>query len=178
MREGVYRFYVHQYSGSARYGFRAEIEFNGTIYSFDYSKSMRLDEIVKVAEVYLDHFGNFTIKELLPSNVSSREIWGLKPNNFVPVTVVMYSPNYWDDQNGIGHRHYFFMLKDCINLSSLMASTMNSSITVSMSISEYSRPSEASSQSLALMISCLASVSVRQNAIILLLKSRVQLSAS
>ena len=115
MREGVYRFYVHQYSGSARYGFRAEIEFNGTIYSFDYSKSMRRDEIVKVAEVYLDYFGNFTIKELLPSNVSSREIWGLKSNNFVPVTVVMYSPNYWDDQNGIGHRHYFFMLKDCIN---------------------------------------------------------------
>lgn len=115
MREGVYRFYVHQYSGSARHGFRAEIEFNGTIYSFDYSKPMRHGEVVKVAEVYLDHFGNFTIKELLPSNVSSREIWGLKTNNFVPVTIVMYSPNYWDDQNGIGHRHYFFMLKDCAN---------------------------------------------------------------
>lgn len=115
MREGIYRFYVHQYSGSAKHGFRAEIEFNGTIYSFDYSKPMRHGEVVKIADVYLDHFGNFTIKELLPSNVSSREIWGLKTNNFVPVTIVMYSPNYWDDQQGIGHRHYFFMLKDCIN---------------------------------------------------------------
>lgn len=115
MREGIYRFYVHQYSGSAKHGFRAEIEFNGTIYSFDYSKPMRHGEVVKVADVYLDHFGNFTIKEPLPSNVSSREIWGLKTNNFVPVTIVMYSPNYWDDQQGIGHRHYFFMLKDCIN---------------------------------------------------------------
>lgn len=115
MREGIYRFYVHQYSGSAKHGFRAEIEFNGTIYSFDYSKPMRHGEVVKVADVYLDHFGNFTIKELLPSNVFSREIWGLKTNNFVPVTIVMYSPNYWDDQQGIGHRHYFFMLKDCIN---------------------------------------------------------------
>lgn len=115
MREGAYRFYVHQYSGSARHGFRAEIEFNGTIYSFDYNKPMRSNEVVNVAEVYLDHFGNFTIKELLPSNVYTREVWGLKTNNFVPVTVVMYSPNYWDNQQGIGHRHYFFMLKDCVN---------------------------------------------------------------
>lgn len=115
MREGVYQFYVYQYSGSARHGFRAEIEFNGSVYSFDYSKAMRHGEEVKVADVYLDRFGNFTIKELLPSNISSREIWGLKTNNFVPVTIVMYSPNYWDDQQGIGHRHYFFMLKDCVN---------------------------------------------------------------
>lgn len=76
---------------------------------------MRSGEAVIVAEVYLDRFGNFTIRELLPSNVSSREIWGIKTNNFAPVTVAMYSPNYWDDQQGIGHRHYFFMLKDCVN---------------------------------------------------------------
>lgn len=115
MREGRYLFYVHQYSGSARKGFRAEVEFNGNIYSFDYNKPMRVDDFVAVAEVYLDRNGNFTIKELLPSSVSSREVWGLKTNTFVPVTVAMYSPNYWDDQQGIGHRHYFFMLKDCVN---------------------------------------------------------------
>lgn len=115
MREGDYIFAVHQYSGSARKGFRAEIEFDGNVYSFDYSKSMKSNELVKVAVVHMDSYGHFTIKELLPSNVSTREVWGLKTNNFVPVTVAMYSPNYWDDQQGIGHRHYFFMLKDCVN---------------------------------------------------------------
>jgi hypothetical protein len=27
----------------------------------------------------------------------------------------MYSPNYWDNQDNIGHRHVFFMLNDCKN---------------------------------------------------------------
>ena len=115
MKEGDYIFRVHQYSGSARHGFRAEVEFDGTIRSFDYNKTMRRGEMVNVAVVHMDAYGNFTIKELLPSNVSTREVWGLKTNTFVPVTVVMYSPNYWDEQHGIGHRHYFFMLKDCVN---------------------------------------------------------------
>ena len=115
MKPGKYVFFVHQYSGSVKNGFRAEIEFDGQIYTFDYSKSMRTGEKVQVAEVTLNSDGTFTIKELLPSNVSSKDVWGVKTNQFIPVSVIMYSPNYWDEQDGIGHRHYFFMLKDCVN---------------------------------------------------------------
>ena len=115
MMDGTYSFFVHQYSGSAHNGFRAEIEFYGQIYSFNYTNSMRTGECVYVADVILKN-GEFTIKSKLPeSSISSRDIWNLHTNQFIPVSVVMYSPNYWDNQNGIGNKHYFFMLKDCIN---------------------------------------------------------------
>ena len=107
MKPGVYKFFVNQYSGSARNGFRAEIEFNGEIHSFDYSNSMMAGQDVHVADVILDTNGEFTIKEKISGNskISSKTVWGISTNEFTPVSVICYSPNYFDEQDGIGHRH-------------------------------------------------------------------------
>ena len=116
MDVGTYTFFVHCFSNRhGKSGFRAEIEFNGTIYSYDYPHELPDNKIVEVATVTLNKNGNFSIKEHLKSNQSRQQIWNLTTNEFIPVTVMMYSPNYWDEQKGIGNKHYFFLLKDCIN---------------------------------------------------------------
>lgn len=115
MIDGTYKLYVNDYSGrGARGGFRAEVEFDGNVYSFNCPPFTNRTRDIQVAEITLKN-GVFTINEKLESNMSSIDVWGLKTNQFVPVSTLMYSPNYWNSQEGIGHKHLFFMLKDCKN---------------------------------------------------------------
>lgn len=115
MIPGTYKFFVNQFAYRGSQGFKAEIEVNGEIHSYEYNAPVRGN--VDVAEVILDQAGNFKVVDKLPGNCSmiSKDVWGIKTLQFTPVSVVCYSPNYWDEQKGIGHQHLFFMLKDCIN---------------------------------------------------------------
>ena len=115
MIPGTYKFFVNQFAYRGSQGFKAEIEVNGEIHSYEYNTPVRGN--VDVAEVILDQAGNFKVVDKLPGNCAtiSKDVWGIKTLQFTPVSVVCYSPNYWDEQKGIGHQHLFFMLKDCIN---------------------------------------------------------------
>lgn len=109
MRDGVYRLWVNQYAARNSQGFKAEIEFNGEIYSYAYERPVIGN--VKVADVTLKN-GMFSIKHHLPEKGESKEIWGLETNNFYKVNLVCKSPNHWGD-NEVGNLHYFFMLENC-----------------------------------------------------------------
>lgn len=116
MQEGVYTFWVNNYSHrGGRSGFSAEIEYNGQIYSYEYAKDIRHSANVIVAKLKFSKKDGITFIESLPSTEASRIIWDLPTNQFHPVSICMFSPNYWDGQKGVGHKHYFFILSGCKN---------------------------------------------------------------
>lgn len=116
MQEGIYQVFVHNYNHrGGRSGFQAELEYEGQIYSYDYPHELRHNELVQVAKFSFDRETGIKFIESLPSTTASKTIWNLQTNQFQPVSVCMFSPNYWDGQHGIGNKHYFFMLAGCEN---------------------------------------------------------------
>lgn len=109
MKEGIYKFWVNQYSARNSQGFKAEIEFNGEIYSYEYNRPVSGN--IMVAEVTFSK-GEFDIKHLLPETHSSKELYGLQTEQFHKVNLVCLSPNHWGGNN-VGNKHYFFMLDNC-----------------------------------------------------------------
>ena len=117
MVDGVYKFWVHNYSSStSRGGFTAEVEFDGERFSFDYPSNLKGGQDVYVAEVKYSKAEGFSIVKSLESNsiLSSKEVWGVSTNQFQKVNMLLASPNYWDGQ-GVGNKHYFFVLDKCKN---------------------------------------------------------------
>ncbi|MBQ7927582.1 MAG: hypothetical protein IJ287_02380 [Methanobrevibacter sp.] len=116
MIEGEYVFRVHQYNyRGGDEGFKAEVEFDGKIYSFDYPHKLSQNEFVEVAKVEFKN-GKFTLTDLLSdiTHYTDCNHWNVPLGEFVPVSLICYSPNYWNG-NEFGNKHIFFMLKDCIN---------------------------------------------------------------
>jgi hypothetical protein len=116
MNRGIYHFFVHNYhhcGGTS--GFRAEIEFDGQIYEYDYPKDIRHKDSVTVAKIKYSHQNGFEFVESLPTMTSTKQVWNLTTNQWQPVSTVTFSPNYWDDQHGIGNRHYMFFIAGCVN---------------------------------------------------------------
>ena len=113
MKDGVYKFWIRNFDGGDNKGFKAEIEFDGETYTYEYNTPVtRTKKDVHVAEVTLDK-GRFSIKHLIPeSGVSSKEVYGLETNKFHKVNLVCLSPNHWGDSN-VGNKHYMFMLDGC-----------------------------------------------------------------
>jgi hypothetical protein len=116
MQDGIYKLQVNLFMDlGGQSGFRSEVEFDGQIHSFDYSTPMRSGSTITVAEVSYSRINGFSIAKSLDSSASSRSLWGKQTNQFYPVSSMMLSPNYWDEQQSNGNKHFFFLMGGLIN---------------------------------------------------------------
>jgi hypothetical protein len=115
MPEGTYVCKVHNWKARNPNdtGFKAEIEFEGQVFQYDFQRPLKNKEWVTVAEVTL-RGGKFTIDHKIPCGSQPQELWGLTTQKFHRVTAVMHSPNHWDGE-AVGNKHFFFMLENLRN---------------------------------------------------------------
>ena len=106
---------VHNYSrrDSNNPGFEVEIEYQGKLHNFVYDRPVKPGEKIDVAMLGFVN-GEMAVTPLIPSTISSKQVWGVSTEKFHDVSVICNSPNHWND-NQTGNRHWFFMLKDCTN---------------------------------------------------------------
>jgi len=109
--DGKYEFLVHTFCHGHNTGFKIEIEFDGNVFNYHYSRTTSQGSKVKVATITVKN-GNMTIEHHLPETSSSRNLWNLETNQFHKVNLVCESPNHWGDNN-IGTKEYFFLLQNC-----------------------------------------------------------------
>ena len=117
MIDGEYVVKVHNFAKreNVDLGFELEFEYNGEVLNFSYDRAVGAREMVEVLRFkYNKKTKKVVVSSKLKSSKIQREFWGIITNSFVPVNAIMYSPNHWDGE-GVGNKHFFFMLDGCIN---------------------------------------------------------------
>lgn len=115
--EGEYTVYVKNYTrrNAKNTGFDIEIDFLGEVFHFSSSTSPKDSLTVECLTFEYRKAQGFTIKDVkMKGSGVGTEVWGLSTNNYINVGSVMYSPNFWDE-NQVGNRHVLFMLEGCKN---------------------------------------------------------------
>lgn len=117
MKNGTYSLKVYNFSRRSKgAGFQVEIDLFGEVHHFETNNVIGHGSTVEIAKIIKDKNG-IRVEPVMKSSVSggpSKQIWGVATNTFVPVNVVMHSPNFWDEKS-FGNKHYFFMIEGCVN---------------------------------------------------------------
>lgn len=117
-KDGRYVIKVNQFNArdSGNPGFMLELETNGVIQQFTYG--YRVSGDVKCISFHMKGgvLSDLRIEDrnLVGGSVPT-EKWGVKTEDFVPVSILMTSPNHWEGAGEVGNKHLFFMLQGCQN---------------------------------------------------------------
>ncbi|MEV4282127.1 hypothetical protein [Actinoplanes xinjiangensis] len=116
--DGEYRIEVNQFNKreSTQVGFVIETESNGRIEHYSHERAVGHKETVEVGRMTVagEVITAFRPGREMRAGSAGKDLWGITTEQFVPVSTLMYSPNHFDG-NEVGNRHYFFILKGCVN---------------------------------------------------------------
>ena len=128
--DGAYKVVVNNYCHreTADPGFVIEVESGGKLSHFSYNKGVRHTQDIVVATLHMKN-GRIERVEvgdpaITAANIS-QEKWGLQTEQYVKVSAVTLSPNYWGggrdgvraggNQGGVGNKHTFFVIEGAKN---------------------------------------------------------------
>lgn len=111
MKNGKYKIFNRNYNSASNTGFKAEIEFDGEVYTYQYKGNAQRD--IQIATITMTDTV-FTIEHHLPESSSNKNLWNLETNHFHKVNLVCTTPNHWGSDS-VGNKHYLFMLENCKN---------------------------------------------------------------
>lgn len=114
--EGTYTFKIHNWSARTpnTSGFKAEIEFEGNVFTYEHPGALKNKQWITVATATLKN-GKFTIDHKMSNEASSKNVWGLDTNKWVKVNNILLSPNVWNEAKRTGNEHLFFLIDNCKN---------------------------------------------------------------
>ncbi len=121
--DGEYRVMVTNYrrrTSNRGFGLRVSNSEGVTNYSFD---AVLGDSKTVECLAFTGRNGKMTDLRILGDSVvltggTKQEVWGLTTQTYVPVDMVMLSPNFWEGKRH-GHKHHMFMLRGCKNPESV-----------------------------------------------------------
>ena len=114
MLEGNYKVLVNQFAMRERedIGCIVEIEHNGEVFTFDRGEKMTGKTLI--CEFHFSKTKGITfVGGTGTTTVRSVEKWGVNTNRFQKVSMIMNSPNHWQQQ--IGNKHVFFIIEGAKN---------------------------------------------------------------
>lgn len=114
--DGIYEVMVNNFTRreSIDVGFNLQVEIDGRILDYSYNKVVSGTVSSLLIHIKDGMLMKVVKQKGIEENSASQAMWGINSEKFVPVNTLILSPNHWDDNN-FGNKHWFFILKDCLN---------------------------------------------------------------
>lgn len=119
-RDGAYVISVNQFARreTVDVGFMLEVECQGVLTQYVHAPAVSDGKSVKCMSFRMSR-GEITDFKILSTDLVGGEQavqkWGVNTQTWTPITLMLNSPNHWENAGGVGNQHWFFMLENCRN---------------------------------------------------------------